>query len=107
MYSLTNPIFLEIMGFVREIVQKITLAPLMRVGTLLQWEILDLSCLGTDGNEMVSIGNTVSRGSRGGPRGLGPPLDPRFSGPKIEHFWALFNFSIIFFCLASLGILFL
>ena len=26
---------------------------------------------------------------------------------KNEHFWALFNFSIIFFCLASLGILFL
>ena len=45
-------------------------------------------------------------GSRG-PQGPGPPLDPRFWGPKIEHFWALFNFSIIFFCLASLGILFL
>ena len=29
--------------------------------------------------------------------GPGPPLDPRFWGPKIEHFWALFNFSIIFF----------
>ena len=43
----------------------------------------------------------------GGPWGPGPPLDPRFRGPKIEHFWALFNFSIIFFCLASLGILFL
>ena len=43
----------------------------------------------------------------GGPRGPGPPPDPRFWGPKIEHFWALFNFSIIFFCLASLGILFL
>ena len=26
---------------------------------------------------------------------------------KNEHFWALFNFSIIFFCLALLGILFL
>ena len=38
-------------------------------------------------------------GSRGG-RGPGPPLDPRFWGPKIEHFWALFNFSLIF--LASL-----
>ena len=39
----------------------------------------------------------------GGPRGPRPPLDPRFWGPKIEHFWALFNFSIIFFaslCLA-------
>ena len=33
----------------------------------------------------------------GGPGGPGPPLDPRFWGPKIEHFWALFNFSIIFF----------
>ena len=43
----------------------------------------------------------------GGARGPGPPPDPRFWGPKIEHFWALFNFSIIFFCLASLGILFL
>ena len=32
----------------------------------------------------------------GGPGGLGP-LDPRFWGPKIEHFWALFNFSTIFF----------
>ena len=26
----------------------------------------------------------------------GAPLDPRFWGPKIEHFWALFNFFIIF-----------
>ena len=43
----------------------------------------------------------------GGPGGPGPPLDPRFWGPKFEHFWALFNFSLIFFCLASLGILFL
>ena len=33
----------------------------------------------------------------GGPRGPGPPPDPRFWGPKIEHFAALFNFSIIFF----------
>ena len=33
----------------------------------------------------------------GGPRGPGPPPDPRFWGPKIEHFWALFNFSLIFF----------
>ena len=33
----------------------------------------------------------------GGPGGPGPPPDPRFWGPKIEHFWALFNFSIIFF----------
>ena len=40
-------------------------------------------------------------GSRGGgPGGPGPPPDPRFWGPKIEHFWALFNFSLIF--LASL-----
>ena len=31
---------------------------------------------------------------QGGPR---PPLDPKFWGPKIEHFWVLFNFSIIFF----------
>ena len=39
-----------------------------------------------------------SRGSRGGgPGGPGPPPDPRFWGPKIEHFAALFNFSIIFF----------
>ena len=30
------------------------------------------------------------------PRG-GRPLDPRFWGPKIQHFWALFHFSIIFF----------
>ena len=37
---------------------------------------------------------------QGGPRGPGPPPDPRFWGPKIEHFAALFNFSIIF--LASL-----
>ena len=29
--------------------------------------------------------------------GPGPPLDPRFWGPTIEHFWALFNFSLIFF----------
>ena len=36
-----------------------------------------------------------SRGGSGG--GQGPPLDPRFWGPKIEHFWALFNFSLIFF----------
>ena len=33
----------------------------------------------------------------GGPWGPGPPPDPRFWGPKIEHFWALFNFSLIFF----------
>ena len=33
----------------------------------------------------------------GGPGGPGPPPDPRFLGPKIEHFWALFNFSLIFF----------
>ena len=31
---------------------------------------------------------------QGGPR---PPLHPRFWGPKIEHFWALFNISMIFF----------
>ena len=31
------------------------------------------------------------------PGGPGVPLDPRFWGPKTEHFWALFNFSIIFF----------
>ena len=43
----------------------------------------------------------------GGTRGPGPPLDPRFWDPKIEHFWALFNFSIIFFRLALLSILFL
>ena len=38
----------------------------------------------------------------GGP-GARTPLDPSFSGPEIEHFRALFNFSIIFFaslCLA-------
>ena len=40
---------------------------------------------------------SYSRGSRGGPGGPGPPPDPRFWGPKIEHFAALFNFSIIFF----------
>ena len=36
------------------------------------------------------------------PGALGPmsPFDPRFWGPKIEHFWALLNFSII--CFASL-----
>ena len=28
--------------------------------------------------------------------GAWAPLDPRFWGPKIEHFWALFNFSTIF-----------
>ena len=49
--------------------------------------------------------------------GAGPSADPgggarpiretpRFLGPKIEHFWALFNFPY-FFCLTSLGILFL
>ena len=27
----------------------------------------------------------------------GAPPDPRFWGPKIEHFWALFNFSLFFF----------
>ena len=32
----------------------------------------------------------------GGAPGARPPLDPRFWGPKIEHFWALFKFSIIF-----------
>ena len=36
-------------------------------------------------------------GSRGAPGVRAPPLDPRFWGPKIEHFWSLFNFSIIFF----------
>ena len=42
-----------------------------------------------------------SRGAQariqGGPGGPGPPFDPRFWGPKIEHFGALFYFSIIFF----------
>ena len=32
-----------------------------------------------------------------GPQTPRPSLDPRFWGPKIEHFWALFNFFIIFF----------
>ena len=45
----------------------------------------------------LGLGLDTSRGSRGGPRGPGPPPDPRFWGPKIEHFAALFNFSIIFF----------
>ena len=36
-------------------------------------------------------------GSRGRAPGARAPPDPRFWGPKIEHFWALFNFSIIFF----------
>ena len=40
-------------------------------------------------------------GSRGA--GPGPPIDPRFRGPKIEHFWALFNFSLIFFALLHLA----
>ena len=49
------------------------------------------------------VGNRVNvcrRGSKGVAPGAQPPLDSRFWGPKIEHFWALFNFSIIF--LASL-----
>ena len=33
-----------------------------------------------------------------GAQGPRPSLDPRFWGPKTEHLWALFNFSI-FFCL--------
>ena len=44
---------------------------------------------------------------KGGPGDPGPPLTLGFEARKIEHFWALFNFSIFFFCLASLGILFL
>ena len=32
-------------------------------------------------------------------QGTWAPLDPRFWGPKIEHFWALFNFFIYFFAL--------
>ena len=51
-----------------------------KVGTLFAHKLVNYRC-----------------GSRGGPGGPGPPLDPRFWGPKIEHFWALFNFSIIFF----------
>ena len=39
--------------------------------------------------------NLCRCGSRRGP-GARTPFDPRFWGPKIEHFWALFNFSIIF-----------
>ena len=39
----------------------------------------------------------VRCGSRGGAPGARAPPDPRFWGPKIEHFWALFNFSLIFF----------
>ena len=43
----------------------------------------------------------------GGTPGARTPLDPGFWGPNIEHIWALFHFSIIFFCLASFSILFL
>ena len=43
------------------------------------------------------MGSTAADPGGGGPGGPGPPPDPRFWGPKIEHFAALFNFSIIFF----------
>ena len=36
--------------------------------------------------------DTISTGADPGGR-----RDPRFWGPRIEHFWALFDFSIIFF----------
>ena len=46
--------------------------------------------------QKIILDNRCGSGGRGtwGPR---PPLDPKFWDPKIEHFWALFNFSIIFF----------
>ena len=42
-------------------------------------------------------GNPRHELSGADPGGARVPPDPRFWGPKIEHFWALFNFSIIFF----------
>ena len=80
---------------------------------LQHWDILILYLLifrshvltSCDANKERNCNSGADPG--GGPGGPGSPLDPRFWGPKIEHFWALFNFSIIFFCLASLGILFL
>ena len=51
----------------------------------------------TPSSHMLLTCSNTRCGSRGGPGGPGPPLDPRFWGPKIEHFWALFNFSLIFF----------
>ena len=55
----------------------------------------------------MTVGNKILRTNiswqvriQGGarrPGGPGPCLDLRFWGPKIENFWALFNFSIIFF----------
>ena len=40
-------------------------------------------------------------------QGAGGPPTPGFETPKIELFRALFNFSVFFFSLASLGIQFL
>ena len=57
--------------------------------------LLAWSCKG----KVPIISNEFTSGSRGGPRGPGPP-DPRFWGPKIELFRPSFNFSVFF--LASL-----
>ena len=55
---------------------------------------------------MLSItANHIARRGSGG--GAGLPLDPRFWGPKIEHFWALFNFSIFFFASLHLAYYFI
>ena len=75
----------------------------------LQRGSLSLLCRYIAVNELTVIMYylTVQVRIQGGAPGARAPPDPRFWGPKIDHFWALFNFSIIFFCLASLGILFL
>ena len=54
---------------------------------------LKFSAMITLSGKLKNLQARIGRGTWG----PGSPLDPRFWGPKIEHFWALFNFSIIFF----------
>ena len=62
---------------------------------------LKMSCLLGEGSFALDVDpfKTIPLQVRiqGGASWARAPPDPRFWGPKIEHFWALFNFSIIFF----------
>ena len=53
------------------------------------------------------IADTAGADPGGGPRGPGPPPTLGFEAPKLSIFGPYLIFSIIFFCLASLSILFL
>ena len=49
---------------------------------------------------VINLGTPLADPGGGGPGARAPPLDPKFWGPRIEHFGALSNFFLI--CFASL-----